>query len=237
MCINSRIEERSEREKIDLRFRKQDINLATILSVLAGGVTFVLFHFADDSMMDFLVANGINRKDVPFTIQSLNYAVATITTIFGFGNMLLFAMVFGRSIKIYKRTLKFKGREMENMNANLMLFPEVETREFDFDAMLDDKSYQTICGCPVRIDRIIRDSTKTTVLGVSGIMIVRGVKIRGVWDCYGNIMECKKMLCIASPRQMLSNINNIFRGTTDDMFRLVSVTEGVNNPQQPHRPI
>lgn len=104
-----------------------------------------------------------------------------------------------------------------------MLFPELSTQEFDFNTMLGDKSYQTICGCPVKVDKILRDTTKTTVLGVSGTMVVRGVKIRGVWDCYGNIMECHKTLQLTSPRCMLANIDNIFRGTTESMFRLVSV--------------
>ena len=104
-----------------------------------------------------------------------------------------------------------------------MLFPELSTQEFDFNSMLGDKSYQTVCGCPVKIDKILRDTTKTTVLGISGTMVVRGVKIRGVWDCYGNIMECQKTLQLTSPHFMLANINNIFRGTTESMFRLVSV--------------
>lgn len=40
----------------------------------------------------------------------------------------------------------------------LMLFPEVGTAEFDFNTMLDDKSYQTICSCPVKVDKILRDT-------------------------------------------------------------------------------
>lgn len=108
---------------------------------------------------------------------------------------------------------------------DIMIFPEgwAQNLEFDFDTMLGDKSYQTICGCPVKIDKILRDTTKTTVLGISGTMIVRGVKIRGVWDCYGNIMECRKFLRLAAPRCLLANIDNIFSGTTESMFRLVSV--------------
>lgn len=112
---------------------------------------------------------------------------------------------------------------IEDTENTPMLFPEIGTAEFNFDSMLGDKSYQTICGCRVHIDKILRDTTKTTVLGVSGTMVVRGVKIRGVWDCYGNIMECQKTLQLTSPRCMLANINNIFRGTTESMFRLVSV--------------
>lgn len=114
---------------------------------------------------------------------------------------------------------------MIDSDNSLMLFPEMGTAEFDFNTMLGDKSYHTVCGLPVKVDKILRDTTKTTVLGISGTMIVRGVKIRGVWDCYGNIMECRKMLQLTSPRCMLANINNIFIGTTESMFRLVSVEE------------
>ncbi len=112
---------------------------------------------------------------------------------------------------------------MSAQENTLMLFPELGAAEFDFDSMLGDKSYHTVCGLPVKIDRIMRDATKTTVLGISGTMIIRGVKIRGVWDCHGNIMECRKTLQLTSPRCMLANINNIFTGTTASMFRLVSV--------------
>lgn len=107
---------------------------------------------------------------------------------------------------------------------DMALFPEgwAQNLEFDFDSMLGNKSYCTLCGLPVRIDKIIYDITKTTVLGISGTMVVRGVKIRGVWDCYGNIMECQKTLQLTSPRCMFANIDNIFRGTTESMFRLVS---------------
>lgn len=113
--------------------------------------------------------------------------------------------------------------QYSDTESTLMLFPDLSSQEFNFDTMLGDKSYQTICGCPVHIDKILRDTTKTTVLGVSGTMVVRGVKIRGIWDCYGNIMECQKVLELTSPRCMLANIDNIFRGTTESMFRLSSV--------------
>lgn len=107
----------------------------------------------------------------------------------------------------------------------MMIFPEVNTQEFDFDTMISDNSYHTMCGLPVKIDKILRDITKTTVLGISGTMVVRGVKIRGIWDSYGNIMECRKTLQLTSPRCLLANINNIFSDTTEAMFQLVSVTK------------
>lgn len=120
---------------------------------------------------------------------------------------------------------------MTTPNNNLMLFPEYGNGffEFDYNSMLNNKSYYTVCGLPVKVDKILRDVTKTTVLGISGTMVVRGVKIRGVWDCYGNIMECQKTLQLTSPRCLFANIDNIFSGTTESMFRLVSVeklTEG-----------
>ena len=74
----------------------------------------------------------------------------------------------------------------------LLLFPEQPQGEFDFDTMLGDRNYATITGIKVNIDRIIRDITKTTVIGVSGTMYIRGVKIRGVWDMFGNIIQCEK---------------------------------------------
>lgn len=114
---------------------------------------------------------------------------------------------------------------MTAQDNNLMLFPECWAQgiEFDYNTMIGDKSYHTVCGLPVKIDKIMRDVTKTTVLGISGTMVVRGVKIRGVWDCYGNIMECKKSLCLTSPSSLWVNIDNVFQNTTEAMFRLVSV--------------
>lgn len=111
------------------------------------------------------------------------------------------------------------------MKNRFMIFPEIGSREFDFNSILGDKSYQTTCGLPVKVDRILRDTTKTTVLGISGTMVVRGVRIRGVWDCFGNIMECRKTLQLTTPRELLANVENIFEGTTESMFRLVSVEE------------
>lgn len=107
----------------------------------------------------------------------------------------------------------------------MVLFPEgwAQNFEFDFNSMLGNKSYRTLCGLPVKIDKIIYDITKTTVLGISGTMVIRGVKIRGVWDCYGNIMECRKSLYLTSPRSLWANIDNVFQNTTEAMFRLVSV--------------
>lgn len=107
----------------------------------------------------------------------------------------------------------------------LMIFPELTQCEFDFDTMIDAKGYATITNIPVYIDRIIRDLTKTTVIGVSGTMVVHGTKIRGVWDVYGNVIECKNILSIFSPKSWIVNVDRIFENTSSNMFRLVHITE------------
>lgn len=109
------------------------------------------------------------------------------------------------------------------MENNVMLFPASDEREFDFNTMIGDKNYTTLAGVPVKIDRILRDVTKTTVVGISGTMIIRGVKVRGVWDMYGNIVRCKEILSLFVPKTLFVNINSLFAGTTDDMFRLVNI--------------
>ena len=77
-----------------------------------------------------------------------------------------------------------------------MIFPEINQEEFDFDKLLNNRDYKTISGLSVKIDRIIRDITQTTVIAVSGTMVVRGVKVRAVWDMYGNIVSCKEYLSL-----------------------------------------
>ena len=109
------------------------------------------------------------------------------------------------------------------MNENLMLFPELNEREFDFDSIIGDNSYATMGGIPVKIDRILRDVTKTTVLAISGTMIIRGVKVRGVWDMYGNIMECTSILSLFAPKSLFMNINTLFQGISERVLQLVSV--------------
>ena len=104
-----------------------------------------------------------------------------------------------------------------------MIFPELNQEGFDFNSLIGNKNYATITNIPVKIDRIIRDVTQTTVLAISGTMVIRGVKLRGVWDMYGNIMECKKMLSISCSKSLMANLDNLFSGTTNDMFKLVNI--------------
>lgn len=105
--------------------------------------------------------------------------------------------------------------------SNLMIFQELNQEEFDFDSLLNNKDYAVLAGLPVKIDRIIRDITQTTVVAISGTMIMKGVKVRGVWDMYGNIVEFKKMLRLFTPNSY--DLNMLFSDTTSEMFRLVHV--------------
>ncbi len=105
--------------------------------------------------------------------------------------------------------------------SNLMIFPELNQEEFDFDSLLNSKDYAVLAGIPVKIDRIIRDITQTTVVAISGTMIMKGVKVRGVWDMYGNIVEFKKTLKLFIPNGY--DLNVLFSDTTNEMFRLVHV--------------
>lgn len=111
---------------------------------------------------------------------------------------------------------------MEEKTTNkLMIFPEFTQEEFNFDSLIGNDSYHTITGLPVNIDRIIRDVTATTVVAISGTMVLRGVKLRGVWDMYGNILEYKKTLQLFTP--FSKSLENLFEGTTEDLFQLVHV--------------
>ena len=117
-------------------------------------------------------------------------------------------------------------------NENLMIFPELAQGEFDVKKMVNNPNYTTLCGLPVKIDRILRDVTQTTVVGFSGTMVIRGIKVRGVWDAYGNIIECKKTLNLLTPRQLFACVDGIFSETTPSMFQLVHAQQIEKQPQQ-----
>lgn len=105
--------------------------------------------------------------------------------------------------------------------SNLMIFSESTQQEFDFSSLIGNKEYATISGLPVNIDRIIRDITQTTVVAISGTMIIRGVKVRGVWDMCGNIIEFKKIFKLFMPKGY--DLDVLFSNTGSDIFRLVHV--------------
>lgn len=102
-----------------------------------------------------------------------------------------------------------------------MIFSESSQKEFDFDSLIGNKEYATIAGLSVEIDRIIRDVTQTTVIAISGTMILQGVKLRGVWDMYGNIIEFKQIFKLFLPRGY--SMDDLFSNTNAKIFKLVHV--------------
>lgn len=101
------------------------------------------------------------------------------------------------------------------------LFPDHDQTEFDFDSLIKADNLMTICGIKVKIDRIYRDLTGTTVLAVSGIVVIRGIRLRGVWDALGNIIEIKKSLPLLFPKGLLVDLNNLFTPSMESSMQLV----------------
>lgn len=111
------------------------------------------------------------------------------------------------------------------MNNRLMIFKEPDGKEFDFNSMIGDNSYATLSGIPVKIDRIIRNVTRTTVIAISGTFVLRGVKVRGVWDMFGNIIEAKKMLELLSLKSFTACLEDLFGCYPNELFNLVNIQE------------
>lgn len=97
--------------------------------------------------------------------------------------------------------------------------------EFDFNQLKSSDEYATICGLKVKIDRIIRDITQTTVIGVSGTFVVRGVKMRCTWDALGNIMETTKCRNYLSPAYYKLDVSDVFKDVNPAMLQLVNIKE------------
>lgn len=109
----------------------------------------------------------------------------------------------------------------EGMN---FLIPEPKNSEdFDFEKLKSDTNIETVCGLPVRIDKVLRDITGTMTIGISGTLNVRGAKLRGIWDCFGNPIDFKKTITFYTPAKLICSVESMFAGTTQAMFKLVSV--------------
>ena len=111
------------------------------------------------------------------------------------------------------------------MNNNFMLFRETDGKEFDFDSLIKEKGYATLSGLPVKIDRIIKDITRTTVIAISGTFVVKGVRFRGTWDMFGNIIELGKMLNLLFPRSIMVTLDKMFKECPIELFKLVYIQE------------
>lgn len=111
---------------------------------------------------------------------------------------------------------------MSNNFSNLMIFREEDT-EFDFNSIKSSDKYQIMAGVSVKIDRILRNITGETVVGVSGTMVLRGVKLRCVWDYLGNIVEVKRMFRLFSNKEC--DLQIITETIDTSLFNLVKVDE------------
>ena len=98
-----------------------------------------------------------------------------------------------------------------------------EELEFDFNSLLNDKSFETISGIPVKIDKIIRDITGETVLAVSGVLIVLGTRVRAVWDLNGKVIEYNRIRNFLMPWK-----NWECKVGDEDMLTLVRVEKLLN---------
>lgn len=204
-----------------------DLNWDSRFAIVSGFTGLISATIAFFGIVGELDDKGIDVGIAPIFLSLLAIVSGSVTIAVGLPYGLAKIRSFKDSINGY--SYKFDN-QMENKA--LMLLPETDSQEFDFDSMLGDESYQTISGIRVKIDKVIRDVTKTTVIGVSGVMIVKGVKIRGVWDCYGQILECRKMLELSVPKNMFKSLDNIFCGAPESMFRLVNVKETAQSQDQ-----
>ncbi|WP_293666547.1 hypothetical protein [uncultured Parabacteroides sp.] len=103
-----------------------------------------------------------------------------------------------------------------------VLLPDVVFNEFDFSEMIGSDKYETVTGLKVHIDKILKDVTGTTVLGIGGTLVVRGIRIRIVWDPMGNVLEYKRIASLLSPYKKF-DLHSLFAEATTDMFRLVLI--------------
>ena len=93
-----------------------------------------------------------------------------------------------------------------------------ESEAFNFEKLIKNNNIQTIMGLSVGLDKVLYDITGETVVGVSGTFIVRGVKVRGVWDSLGNIMHFRKTGIMFNWKRAFENM---FNGCEESMFQLV----------------
>lgn len=89
---------------------------------------------------------------------------------------------------------------------------------FDFKSLIKNKNVAILAGIPVKIDKVLYDVTGTMVFGLSGTIVIHGVKLRGVWDSLGNIVDFERLYKFYSPSRGLTEI---FDGMPTKMFSLV----------------
>lgn len=89
------------------------------------------------------------------------------------------------------------------------------------DSLLQDlNSVQTVSNIPVKVDKVLYDLSGTTIVGITGTIRIRGIKLRGVWDSMGNPLEFKKILTL-NLRDNFVDVNDLFDGFPKEYFTLV----------------
>lgn len=206
--------------------KEEEISMSTIIAAAACSVATIGGSiYWIETAQAVLRSHGLDVTETPIVVP-------IVTAIAGVFAACIVTDAAISAIKRHKhmsnpfhKTYKVQNQMYCSIDKSPMIFPEGGAHEFNFDSLIGDESFQTVCGFPVRIDKVMRDITKTTVLGVSGTMVVRGVKIRGVWDSFGNIMECRKILSLNAPSKIFVSIDRILGDAPESIFRLVSVKQ------------
>ena len=109
-----------------------------------------------------------------------------------------------------------------NEGGGLAIWKEAEPQGFDFSGLKKNTKCITIMGVSVCVDRVMYDITGETCIGISGTFVMRGVKVRAVWDALGNVVEFQKTGIMFGWREAFGRM---FEGCEDSMFRLVTYKE------------
>lgn len=129
----------------------------------------------------------------------------------------------GDTYRILKNMISYIKEYQPYIGAvDKVILPDVVFNEFDFSEMIGSDKYETVTGLKVHIDKILKDVTGTTVLGIGGTLVVRGIRIRIVWDPMGNVLEYKRITSLLSPFRKF-DLHSLFAEATTDMFRLVLI--------------
>jgi hypothetical protein len=111
---------------------------------------------------------------------------------------------------------------MENVRKNLALWEEPQGKAFDFESLKQNSKVQTVMNIPVKVDKVLYDLTGETCVGISGTFVFKGIRVRGVWDSLGNLLNFEKTGIMFGWEKQFEKM---FYGCTDNMFRLLTFKE------------
>lgn len=111
---------------------------------------------------------------------------------------------------------------MNNYNNNVALWLEQTEKVFDFHTLKKNPKVQTVMNIPVKVDKVLFDLTGETCVGVSGTFVMKGIRVRGIWDTCGNILHFKKTGILFNWKD---TFDKIFCECNESMFQLVTFKE------------